>query len=93
MQRLRWKRRGWSPVLSVGGSVGRWAGREAGGGSCVPAHAVCALQGQGLGLVWRGRTGRAAEGGAVGGRGVTGGVRVLEEEEEEKERGAGERWR
>lgn len=65
--------------------VGGWAGREAGGGSCVPAHPVCALQGQGLGLVWGGRTGGAAEGGAVGGRGVTGGVRVLEEERGKRE--------
>lgn len=68
---------------AVGQSVGCWLvggvldGREAGGGSCVPAHPVCALQGQGLGLVRGGRTGRAAEGGAVRGRGVTGGVRVL----------------
>lgn len=54
-------------------SVGRLVGgvrraRGAGGHSCVPAHPVCALQGQGLGLVWGGRTGRAAESGAVGGR-------------------------
>lgn len=45
--------------------------------SCVPGHPVCAFQGQGFGLV-RGRwTGGAAEGGAVGGCGVTGRVRVL----------------
>lgn len=81
-------------MLLVGQSaVGRlgMGGREAAGGSCVPAHRVCALQGQGLGLVWGGRTGRAAEGGAVGGRGVTGRVRVLEEgrrgQEANKERG------
>lgn len=42
-----------------------------GGGSCVPAHTVRALQRQGLGLVRRGGAGGAAEGGAVGGRGVT----------------------
>lgn len=60
-------------MLSVSQSANRC-------GSCVPAHAVCALQGQGLGLVGRGRAGRAAEGGAVGGRGVTGRVRVLEVE-------------
>ena len=45
--------------------------------SCVPGHPVCALQGQGLGLVGGGGARRAAEGGAVGGRGVAGGVRVL----------------
>lgn len=82
------KRKSWrilSPVLSVGGSVdgsvGGWV-RGVGwtaGGSCVPAHPFCALQGQGLGLVWGGRAGRAAEGGAVGGRGVARGVRILEE--------------
>lgn len=58
-------------------SVGRWGWAGGWRGSCVPAHPVCALQGQGLGLVWGGRTWGAAEGGAVGGRGVTGGVRVL----------------
>lgn len=65
----------------VDGSVGGWVrGVEwTAGGSCVPAHPFCALQGQGLGLVWGGRAGRAAEGGAVGGRGVARGVRILEE--------------
>lgn len=83
-ERLQWRREEEeSGVLccrssrSVGESVGG-RGERLGGGSCVPAHPVCALQGQGLGLVWGCRTGRAAEGGAVGGRGVTGGVRVLE---------------
>lgn len=46
-------------------------------GSCVPAHSVRALQRQGLGLVGRGGAGGAAEGRAVGGRGVTRRVRVL----------------
>ena len=71
-------------------------GGEEVSGSCVPAHPVCALQGQGLGLVGGGRAGGAAEGGAVGGRGVTGGVRVLEgggrtERGEERKR-VGEVW-
>lgn len=76
---LAW-RRGRSPVLLIGQFLllkGTRGGREGGEGSCVPAHTVRALQRQGLGLVGRGRAGGAAEGRAVGGRGVTRRVRVL----------------
>lgn len=60
-----------------GGVVGGGRGRSPATTSCVPGHPVCALQGQGLGFVRGGGAWRAAEGGAVGGRGVTGGVGVL----------------
>lgn len=52
--------------------------------SCVPGHPVCAFQGQGFGLVRGCRTRGAAEGGAVGGCGVTGRVRVLQGGESSK---------
>lgn len=64
---LAW--RGRSPVLLIGQFLLFWG--EMRGGSCVPAHTVRALQRQGLGLVGRGGAGGAAEGRAVGGRGVT----------------------
>lgn len=39
-------------VGQSGGGVGRAIALGRRGSSCVPAHPVCALQGQGLGLVW-----------------------------------------
>lgn len=62
-----------------------------GGVSCVPGHPFCTLQGQRLGLVWGCWTGGAAEGGAVGGRGVTGGIRVLQEKRDKRQTQGGKK--